>query len=317
MPQLYTLQTVLIVLSIGILFSTAQTQTVQPPIVIVQAKTANHCLSTLPVTQNSTDSTYTELYQFDSEHASQIYQYTTDKVKQWLNSGNYLETAIHESNHHLNRILSRECEPRNKRKYFLIGNVFETNLQVGETPSINIINQTVPATLQRSERYSIYISANPNVHRNTLSSLLDELSAYTGEAWIHLARKQNPSTPQSLNYSQFQIDGMVNFMLYLQAYLKSSRLYYPDAYTNIQSQENTVAYMASLWKQAEDILLAAYPYIQDDRAAQHFFYTSDGTASAIEHLKQIYTSDMLTELELLKIDHLALEDFQNNYLHNR
>ena len=277
----------------------------------VQAATiADSCLDSLEQLQ---DSNYSELNQFDSQHAAMVYQYTSDKVNQWLSFGDYLETAIHESNHHLNRVLSRECEPLNNRKYFLIGHVYTTDLKIGETPSISIINQTMPANLQSSSRYSLYVSANPNVHRNTLSSLLDEFTAYTGESWIHLAKAQQQPSSQTLNYSQFQIDGMVNFMLYLQAYLKSARLYYPDAYTQIQAQPQTIAYMATVWKQAEDILLAAYPYIESDRAAQHFFYTSDGSASAMEHLRQIYSVDMVMELELLNIPHLNQSDFHTTY----
>jgi len=280
------------------LFSFAQTDvsTTTQPSTLLSASIVDSCLTTLPSVQ---DTYYSELYQIDSQHAALVYQYTSDKVNQWLSFGDYLETAIHESNHHLNRVLSRECEPFNKRKYFLIGHVYETDLQVGETPSISIINQTVPASLQASERYSIYISANPNVRRNTLSSLLDELTTYTGEASIHLARKQNSSALQTLNYSQFQIDGMVNFMLYLQAYLKSARLYYPEAYAKIESQEKTLAYVATVWKQAEDILIASYPYIQNDR-----------------HLKSIYTSDMLMELDLIDVPHLNPEDYQNSYFSN-
>jgi len=273
---------------------------------------ADHCLNIM-TNQNVSDRTFTELYSIDSNHAAMVYQYTSNKVNQWLSFGDFLETAIHESNHHLNRILSRECEPLNKRKYFLIGHVFETDLQVSETPSINIINETMPRLLQISSRYDLYISANPNVQRNTLSSLLDELTAYTGEAWIHLQKVERPIGNLSLNYSQFQIDGMVNFMLYLQAYLKSARLYYPDAYAKILSQEKTVAYMAVLWKQAEDILIRSYPNIQNDRAAQRFFYHSDGLASAQNHLKAIYSEDMLGELELLNIPHLSYKDLQSTY----
>lgn len=273
---------------------------------------ANHCLSII-TNSNTADSIYSELHSLDTLHSAMVYQYTSDKVNQWLSFGDYLETAIHESNHHLNRILSRECEPLNNRKFFLIGHVYSTDLQVGQTPSISIINQTMPPLLQSSSRYGLYISANPNVQRNTLSSLLDELTAYTGEAWIHLQKVDNPSTNPTLNYSQYQIDGMVNFMLYLQAYLKSARLYYPNDYAKIQAQEKTLAYMETVWKQAEDIIIASYPHIQNDRAAQHFFYSSDGTASASEHLKLIYSTDMLMELDGLDIAHLNLEDLQNTY----
>ncbi len=299
----------------GMTFALAQETPPQEPLAKdTTAQTAtisDYCLGPI---QTQQDSQFTELNQFDSQHAAMVYQYTSAKVNQWLGFGDYLETAIHESNHHLNRVLSRECEPLNNRKYFLIGHVYETDLQVGETPSISIINQTAPPEQQSSSRYGLYISANPNVHRNTFSSLLDEFTAYTGEAWIHLKKVESPPLNQTLNYSQFQIDGMVNFMLYFQAYLKSARLYYPDAYEEIKSQDKTIAYANLLWQQAETILLESYSHIEADRAAQHFFYRSDGLASAVQHLNHIYTVDMLSELDLLNINHLEYSNIQNTFL---
>ena len=116
-------------------------------------------------------------------------------------------------------------------------------------------------------------------------------------------------------YGQFQIGGVVNFMVYLEYYLKTARLNYPEAHEHI-NQQNTIDYIQYLWSMAEEILIKSYPYLMENRNSKYIFFTLDEKASGLEHLKVAYSDEVLLELDSLGISHRDYDFWQSTYFDN-
>jgi hypothetical protein len=122
--------------------------------------------------------------------------------------------------------------------------------------------------------------------------------------------------PNYTAYHTFQVDGIVDMMLYLQYYLKSARTNYNDTYKAI-NEEATVAVISFFWNEAERALIRAYPYYEEainSNGQSSFFQTHDDYISGLEILKAVYSSEALIELDKLGIDHRTYDDWNSSYL---
>lgn len=254
-----------------------------------------------------------ELYEFlrrvDPEHGLQLFLCDPQDVSFWLDMDADMSTVLHETNHFFDASLSWELPPSGPFKYFLLGQVFTTTLN-GQTQNYSIVGETLPESLKTTMRYETYIEESRQVSGNRFEILLDELNAYTGDAYFQLQYMKNRvATPLPLG--QFQIDGMVNFMVYLQYYLHTARLNYPGTYGFISGAPEVTAYIQYVWSLAEEILDEAYIYLATEQP-EHFFDTFFG-ASGLDHLRVAYSSEALAELDLLGIEHVADEHWQESY----
>jgi hypothetical protein len=258
------------------------------------------------------------LQEVDNKHGYQLFMRHHNEFLRWIDIGAPLSTAIHETNHAIDSLL-RLCEPNGNAKYYFFGEVHLSDLDWTDTTNYSIVEETIPTALKSAFRYETYITGSKEMNGNTFQILLDELNAYTGDAWFQInfaaSGKTTATTQYYSAYGTFQIDGMIDFMLYLEYFLKSARLNYPDAYATIVDQPQTLAYINYIWQKAEEALEAAYPYIIADRGAQSIFFAShygEGT-SGLDRLKATYSDDALAQLDALGIAHKSYSYWSNTY----
>ena len=252
------------------------------------------------------------LLESDPDNAYQVFIRHPDVFMEWLDIGIALPGAVHETNHRIDGDLMA-CPPNGIEKYLFLGQIYVTELKGSDTKNYGIVEETINPYLKKAHRYDTYIERSKSVSGNRFDILLDEFTAYTGDSWFQLMFYQSglPSESEYYRMSQFQIDGTVNFMVYLECYLKSSRLNYPETYSNIQSQEATIDYIQILWSKAEELLQKSYPVIISDTSSESIFFSRE--ASGLDHLKEAYSDNLLMELDLLGITHLNYSEWQNSY----
>ncbi len=269
-------------------------------------------LASLDLTDERTKEIHDILLTVDPLHGYEVFIQAPDDFMFWLNDLNTsLTTAVHETNHYVN---GYDCFSSDYT-YLLLGNGYLSNLEFDDTMHISIVEETIPDYLKEAIRYDIYIVDSKSANGNDLRILLDELSAYAGDAWFQIQFQESglPAETEYYRLNQFQIDGVVNFMVYLQYYLKSTRLNYPDKYELIKSQYNTMGYIQWLWIKAEDIVREAYPFLISDFSVEYIFFDMAGDASGLGHLKEAYSDDLLFELDNLGIRHLPADAWNDTY----
>jgi len=173
---------------------------------------------------------------------------------------NSSDGSCHETNHFINSQLF-QCRPAYYFKYLFFGNVYNTDITYENTAHISIVEETIPDSLKSAGRYTVYIE-NSKTSDNNLGTLLDELNSYTGGANFYFQYLNSGLLPEinGTNTSDGELNGMINFMAFLQYYLKSTRLNHPNIYENIKNQQNTLAYIQVLWSKAEEMWALNYPY---------------------------------------------------------
>lgn len=218
-----------------------------------------------------------------------------------------LGTAIHETNHKLDFALRYVCNSDGLARYFVDGQVHVTGLMTGTTSNYSISAESYPAALRapRALRYDLYITGSASSNGNDFSVLLDELNAYSGGAAFEVGLLSNPTYSYLARSGDFNAGGAADFMLFLQAYLKSARLNHPTSYASIQSSGQTLAYVQFAWSRAERILSAMYPYSVAGGGTQ---------VVPVDVITQIYSATFLSELDLLGITHKTAADWSTTYL---
>lgn len=281
----------------------------QQDIQIEECKVGHSSATRIDLSNEAVRGVYDFLSSVDPEHSFQLFLCDSEEMMWWLNNGTGVSTAIHETNHMFDFDLTFDDPPAGQAKYFLLGNVFTTSIQ-GTTQNYSIVGETIPEYLKTAMRYSVYIIDSQGVSGNRFEVLLDELNAYTGDAYFQLQYMESRKAT-SLAMEQFQIDGMVDFMVYLEYYLRSARLHYPGTYRAIASDPAVKTYIQYVWTLAENILEASYTFLENDQPFQ-FFYPSPG-ATGLDHLKTAYSDEGLAELNLLGISHVEYDHWQSTY----
>lgn len=221
-----------------------------------------------------------------------------------------LGAAVHETNHKIDSTLRNVCNTDGLARFFADGVVHVTDISRNEKlANYSIAGETYPDNLKaaRGFRFEAYVTAAASSSGNDLSILLDELNAYTGAARLEVTMFANPAYSYLTTKADADVGGMVDFMLFLQAYIKSARLNHPTTYTMLQNQSLTKSFIQFAWSRAEGVLAAAYPYSTVASA-------NNGIRVSGDVIKAIYSPDFLQELDNLGITHKVPQDWAATYL---
>ncbi len=141
--------------------------------------------------------------------------------------------------------------------------------------------------------------------------LIDELNSYTGSAWLDLRFFQSGLLPEIKGYTTNDggLGGMVNFMVYLECYLKSARLNYPETYQEINKQEVLLKLIQDLWSKAEEILELSYSYTTISGTDASYRMDVD-----LDYIKAVFSNELLNELDQIGVPHKPSGYWLNTYL---
>ena len=221
-----------------------------------------------------------------------------------------LGAAVHETNHKIDSTLRNLCNTDGLARFFADGQVYVTDISRNDKlANYSIAGETYPAPLKstRGFRYDLYVTGAASSSGNDLSILLDELNAYTGGANLEVRLFSSPTYSYLATKADADAGGMVDFMLFLQAYLKSARLNHPTTYTALQAQARTKAFIQFAWTRAETVLAAAYPFSTAASA-------NNAARIPVDVLSAVYSADFLLELDTLGIVHKTPADWALTYL---
>ena len=255
----------------------------------------------------------------DAKHSYDVFQRSPADVMWWVRSGSTAVTlgtlgnGVHQTNHVIDFLLSAICSEDRYSRYLLDGQVHLTGTRMGDTANLVIVDNTYPAALKvsRSVRFGTYITEAAGNSRNDFSSLLEEFNAFAGAAALEAAVRGNPEMTylyQKNAISDENVGGMVDFMLFMQHYLLAARSSSPQTYSAIQGQPDTLAFMQALWTRAESVLVRAYPISTTATG-------KGGTVVPADVFAEIYSSQMLSELDALGITHKVAADWVGTYFH--
>lgn len=255
----------------------------------------------------------------DAAHSYDMFQRSPADVMWWVRSSGRavtlgtLGTGVHETNHVIDFLISAICSGDGYSRYLLDGQVHLTGTRMGDTANRVIVDSTYPAALKvsRAARFDAYITDTAGNSRNDFSSLLDEFNAYAGAAALEAAVRGAPEMAylyQENVMSDENIGGMVDFMLFMQHYLLAAKSSSPLTYSAIQGQPDTLAFMQVLWTRAESVLVRAYPHSTTATG-------KGGTIVPADVFAEIYSPQMLSELDALGITHKVAADWVGTYLH--
>ncbi|MGV3571314.1 MAG: hypothetical protein ACO1PB_12005 [Ramlibacter sp.] len=209
-------------------------------------------------------------------------------------------TATHETIHQVTNVL-RECEPVDQYKALFMGNVLETGVMPGDTPSMRVVANHIDPALVGEPRYDTYIT--DAVPGNDLSILLDEFAAYTTAAHTEFQMLASRQTGGFVGALDGNLGGTVNFMVYLQSYLKALRLDYPAAHRSIRDSARTVAAIQAIWSRAELTLRDSYEYVDEGVTFVNAAY-----------LEAAYSAALLGELDAIGVTHASRSAWSATYL---
>ncbi|MDO8494394.1 MAG: hypothetical protein Q7S68_03560, partial [Deltaproteobacteria bacterium] len=192
------------------------------------------------------------------------------------------------------------CATYRKEKLFFLGKIIETSFD-HDTANMSIVDEVIDPALKLHPRYS-YITGAMNYKSNDFENILDELNAYTTQSIFqekyirsgYIAGASSPNTTLSIDSGS---GGVVNFMVYLEAYLQAARLNYPETYQLIQNDPVVISFMQQLWNAAENTLETSFYLTQFDNGTAYHFAVDPA------YLKAAYSSALLEELDRLGITH--------------
>ena len=221
-----------------------------------------------------------------------------------------LGAAVHETNHKIVSTLRNVCNTDGLARFFAEGQVYVTDISRNDKlDNYSIAGEAYPTALKtsRSFRYNLYITAAASSSGNDFSILLDELNAYSSGATLEVNLFSSPAYASLVTRADADVGGMVDFMLFLQAYLKAARLNHPATYSKLEVQTRTKAFIQFAWTRAEKILAAAYPYSTAASAG-------NPATIPLDVIKTIYSANFLQELDMLGISHKNPADWTSTYL---
>ena len=255
----------------------------------------------------------------DNLHGSAIFRFMPEQVV-WFTrisgaiSIQSLGTAIHESNHMIDALLTH-CND-GFATYFYDGQVIATDHKFGDSPQYSVLAESLPSKFKVNSigsRFHQYIQQNGSHAESDFSILLDELVAYTGAASFDISILRSKEYSSLVNRDITGLDvnpgGMVDFMIYTLSYLKAIRVSYPDAYARLQQQPKTLAFLQSIWSAAEATLVSAYDLTKDANTGGILIISRDAIGAA-------YSDEFLGELDRLRIKHASINSWRTSYLNS-
>ena len=251
-----------------------------------------------------------ELRAVDPVHALRVFERMPGQFVNWVASMrgtldvDTIGFATHETMHNLSFALG-SCSAQQTAQYLLLGAIVDTGLRFGQTANYSIVAETIAPELTSHFRYAEYIPAAASASGNDLRILLDELAAYVGGAYTeqrYIASGRAGDDRRSLEYN---LGGMVNFMVYLQNYLQAARLNNPATYAAVRGNPATVAAIQTLWSRAESVLQSSYP-LTVAGAVPRVDYSRAYFAAA-------YSPALLAELDAIGVAHASAASWSGSY----
>lgn len=247
----------------------------------------------------------------DQVHAHKVFIRAPGDFVNWIvNAGGTVNlmsvgVATHETLHKVDTAL-RSCAPVLLAKYQFMGSQLITDLAPGTTSNYSIVAETIDTALTSAPRYATYIGTASSSNGNDFSVLLDEFAAYTGGAHTEVQLLQQGKVGGATGSLDVNLGGMVNFMVYLENYLKSARLYHTAQYDAIKNSASTVAAIQAIWSRAELVLQDGYSF------------TASGDPKLIvdgAYFKAAYSAGLLGELDAIGVTtHRTAGDWSGTYL---
>jgi hypothetical protein len=155
--------------------------------------------------------------------------------------------------------------------------------------------------LKTESRYDAYITNAPSF--NEFPVLLDEFAAYAAAAQTDLRMiEAYPATRKTRG--DLNLGGTVNFMVFLQDYLKAIRG--TPAWDKIRNDAGAVAFIQAVWNQAEKVLADSYVHTQDGATTQ--LLINDAYFAAA------YSTALLGELDAIGVTHRSAASWSGSYL---
>lgn len=248
----------------------------------------------------------------DSAHAYKVFIRRPADFVNWVVAGggtvniDSIGLSTHETLHMVDTALAA-CAPAGTAKYLFMGTVVATDLQAGMTDNYGIVDETLDAALKTGLRYNTYIVAAPTHPGNDFRVLLDELAAYTGGAYTEVQMIAQGKAAGDTRSLDVNLGGMVQFMVYLENYLKAARLNHPATYATIKNSTTTISAIQTIWTQAEQVLQKAYPSTKAGAAPQ---LTVDAS-----YFSAAYSAALLSELNAIGVtSHATAASWSGTYL---
>lgn len=257
---------------------------------------------------------YDLLWEVDKEHSFHVFVRNSSDFMIWSDlvglhdDLSSLDGVIHEVNHGLDTRL-RICDSQFRKGFMFCGNVYFVEVNSNNTEHISIVEETIAQSLKEVSRYETYIEGHKDAD-NSFDSLLEELTAHAGGAQFTYRYLESGKAPtiSGTSRSDGNLNGMLNFMVFLQYYLKTARLNYPDTYAILQSPK-TLAYMQLLWTKSESLLKQNYKYSTVSGNNGMYQLIVD-----LDYFNAAYSEDLLNELNLIGISHQDRNHWATTYL---
>jgi len=273
------------------------------------------------ITDKTMQFTSDVLFAADQNSGYPLFARLPDYMNYWVNTqsavtGNSISIGVHETTHFFDDAISRVCSSDLLRRYYLLGNVYVSNLPViTDTSKYNIVSEIYPENLKDltvGSSYNIYIIKNGSNPSDGFNVVLDELTAYTNGTQVEVNVTANASYSYlspiaGSNVLGSNPSGVAYFMSYTVAYLLAARLNHPTTYASLQGQAATLAYLQTLWTAAEQQLARAYPYSTTATGSYGFMVP-------LPALAWTYSPEQLLELDMLGIKHASTTAWNATYL---
>ncbi|MEJ8837677.1 hypothetical protein [Ramlibacter sp. AN1133] len=241
----------------------------------------------------------------DADHAYKVFIRRPYDFANWIaslgGSVNFLSLGIatHETLHMTDSVL-RLCAPAGYKTLFL-GNIVDTGLQGGDTASTRIVDTMIDTALKPEPRFATYITGA--AAGNDFTVLLDEFAAYAGAARTTTQAHALGKLALPSGSLDSDLGGTVNFMVFLETYLKAARLNNAATYDTIRTSAATKAAIQTIWTAAEKALVDSYPLVKAGSLTVNTAYFSAA-----------YSGALLSELDAIGISHATTASWSGTYL---
>jgi hypothetical protein len=257
------------------------------------------------------------LYQVDRTNAYHVFTRDPEDFLMWCEmidatdvlDKSTISAALHETNHMIISQL-RRCNSTSFYSFLFMGMIYSTELNKENTAHISVVEETILDIFKNPNFYKTYIE-DSKPYNNNFAVLLNELNSYTGGGWFDFQYLNSGLLPDIswTSASEGQLSGMINFMAFLQYYLKSVRLNHSATYQTIKSQKTTLNYIQTLWSKAEEVLVLSYPItkMSGTNSKYQILFNED-------YFDIIYSDDLLQELDSIGIIHKERAFWKDTFL---
>ena len=260
-------------------------------------------------------------------HAYSVFARNPDWFMDYVRSGGYpvldeanLVTAVHEVSHEIDSLGLSTCFDNSVYRFAWNSGVFTSDLPTTFEPMRLIaLTDAIPLPF-RDLKYQTYITGEM-MSRQRFGTVLEETNSYIAGAELSLQILKSDKYSYIAYQNAANLDGLLSFMLYLQAYLKVARTTDAFTYNGIKGLNSTITLMQMQWTKSEQLLVDAYPFTPQSRSStaafDNTFWPSNQQKPVpinVEKLREVYKPEWLEELDRLGIRHKTAADWSATYL---